>query len=172
MKENLLKICGDIIIGTNKEDIIKEVDILYNLFELELAKDHKEKIIDSLVFFFKWKKVYNIGLAIYIFIQHAKLIKGNLWKLVEEIIIQQEKINNWPELNRYITYFKKYNIDIDLLYKNKEKNNNYLNILVMVIKRPKSINFFFKLNNNLWKCLGEVVMNSSEGTLNAKDILD
>ena len=59
MKENLLKICGDIIIGTNKEDIIKEVDILDNLFDLELAKDHKEKIIDSLVFFFKWKKVYN-----------------------------------------------------------------------------------------------------------------
>ena len=172
LDKNTLHICLKTIKGKDKEEMLKEVDILLELFKIKATQEKKEEVINNLSLLSKKDDIINIANAIYLFIDNTHLLKGNLWNLVDEILKNKEKLNNLVDLMKYIGNLRKNNIDIDILYDKNYEYDNYLNILLNLKEEPKSISFLLEKNEDDCKSLKEAAGGDDNALLSIQDIDD
>ena len=171
LEENLLKICVKAIKGKKLGEILKEIETLIKLFDSDLTEEQREqknKIAESLLLLSRKEDVISVADAIRTFIEKAKLSKGKLWDLDDEIINNKKELNNEIKLGEYINKLKENKIDLEILYENKNQINNYLNILKNLNKQPDSIQFLIKTND--CKTLQDAAAENDEGLLTVNDI--
>ena len=172
LDENILKICLKTLKGKSKEEIVNEFDTLLTLFKIQASKEMKDRVTNEFILLSKKDDIINIANAIFTIIKYAKLSTGNLWKLVNEIKENQEKLNNTIDLMEYIDKLRENNIDIDILYDKNYKYDNYLNILLYLKEEPNAIVFLLEKNENDCTTLQEAAGDDDNALLNIKDIND
>ena len=172
LDKNTLHICLKTIKEKDKEEMLKEFDILLELLKMKASQEKKEEVINNLSLLSKKEDIINIANAIYLFIANSHLIKGNLWNLVEEIQKNKEKLNNLENLMKYIDNLRENNIDIDILYDKNYHYDNYLNILLNLKEEPKAISFLLEKNEDDCKSLKEAAGGDDNALLSIQDIDD
>ena len=85
LDNNTLQICLKTIKGKSKKEILNEFDTLVKLLNINVSEEEKLKIMDKLILLSKKDEIINIADAIILFIINAKISKGDLWGLVQEI---------------------------------------------------------------------------------------
>ena len=148
LDKNTLQICLKTIKGKGKEEVLKELDTLLKLFNMDISKEKKEEIISNLNLLSKKEDIINIADALFLFIDNANLTRGKLWKLVEKIQKNKEELNNADVLKKYIQNLKDNNIDIEILYNKNYEYDNYINILLDLKEEPKAIAFILDKNED------------------------
>ena len=172
LDKNTLQICLKAIKGKGKEEVLKELDTLLKLFNMDISKEKKEEIISNLNLLSKKEDIINIADALFLFIDNANLTRGKLWKLVEKIQKNKEELNNADVLKKYIQNLKDNNIDIELLYNKNYEYDNYINILLDLKEEPKAIAFILDKNEDDCNEMKNTVGDDDNALLNIKDIKD
>ena len=172
LDKNTLQICLKTIKGKGKEEVLKELDTLLKLFNMDISKEKKEEIISNLNLLSKKEDIINIADALFLFIDNANLTRGKLWKLVEKIQKNKEELNNADVLKKYIQNLKDNNIDIEILYNKNYEYDNYINILLDLKEEPKSIAFILDKNEDDCNEMKNTVGDDDNALLNIKDIKD
>ena len=170
LDENILQIYLRTIKGKNKEEILKEIDALNALFKINPSEEKKDMIVDSLFYLSNKEDIINISHSFLLFIDKSNLSKGNLWKVVNEIQQNKEKLNNTKELINYFDNLKKNNFDIDILYDKNYEYNNCLNIILNIKENPEVISFLLGKTENHFIYLQEIVKDDGYNILNLVDI--
>jgi len=174
LDQDILNICANSVKGKKENDIIKEVDLLMNIFKKDLnsSEYNKNQIVQSLIILSKRVAIYIIAKAIIIFIDKIGAIKKTFYSELGEII---SKLNNSfmeEEVLKAIDRLKKFNIDIDILYKENYEKDNYINILIELSEQPDSILFLLKRNIDDCLELKVLLRETNNGILSVDDILD
>ena len=172
LDKNTLQICLKTIKGKGKEEVLKELDTLLKLFNMDISKEKKEEIISNLNLLSKKEDIINIADALFLFIDNANLTRGKLWKLVEKIQKNKEELNNADVLKKYIQNLKDNNIDIEILYNKNYEYDNYINILLDLKEEPKAIAFILDKNEDDCNEMKNTVGDDDNALLNIKDIKD
>ena len=144
LSKDLLKICIISIKNRKKEEIIREIDILIDIFNINKSKINKENLVENLILFSKKEKICNDFSAIKVFIEQIGAIKTDLIDIIDIIIKKLQESSQEKEIKEIIESLKQYDIIPD--QQNNNENNNYLNILIKLKERPESILFLFKIN--------------------------
>jgi len=135
LDKETLDLCINSIKGKQENDVIKEVDLLIKIFKRDINSSewNKDNIVQSMITFSKKEDIYNVAIAISIFIDKIGAKKNILYPKLEEISSNLKK-SDMEQLEKdildAIKILKLYNIDIDILYNENNKNNNYINILM------------------------------------------
>ena len=172
--KDILKDFLDTIKVKEEEEIMKEIDILIDIFGIDINKDiyNKKKITKNLIILSKKEDLYNIANAISIIIEKFGVIKGDLWKLVNKIIKDIENIDEEKKIKNYIKSLKKKNVDLEILNDEKIKNN-YLKLLMKLKEKPEALDFIIKINRYDCLYLQEILEEMDNYILlNSNDILD
>jgi len=173
LEENTLKDCLTTIKGKNEEEIDEEILTLIEIFQIKDYK--KEELRESMKTLSKKEDLYNISIAISLFLEklQIKKIEGSLMEKLDEIIKNLEKSNDEKIIKNAITNLKSsYFIDIDSFYDKNNKDDNYLNILLKLREQPDSIIFLTKIDFDSCRNLQEVIGEIDNAFLNSNDILD
>jgi len=174
LNQDALNIWENSVKGKNENDISKEVDLLMDIFKKDLnsSEYNKNQIVQSLVILSKRLDIYNVSTAITIFIDKIGAIKNIFYSELGEIISKIKNSYIEEEVLKAIDRLKKINIDIDILYKENNENDNYINILIKLSEEPDSI--LFLLKRNLDDCfeLKVLLEEMSNGIFDVDDILD
>ena len=170
LEENTLPICLKIIKGKSKEEILDEFEIILSLLKIQISKEKKDRIIENFYLLSIKEDIIKIVDAIYIIINKANLSRGNLWKLINEIQNNKEKLNNAEDLKKYNDNLRKNNIDIDILYDKNYKYDNYLNIILNLREEPNAIAFLLDKNEKDCDTLQLIASDDGNALLNIKDI--
>ena len=170
LEENILKDCLTTIKGIDEDKIDEEILTLVEIFKI---KDYnQEGIRKSMIILSKKEDIYNISIAISLFLEKLQ-IKGDLLTKLKEIIQNFENSNDENVILNAISDLKDlYSIDIDTFYDKNKKEDNYLNILLKLKEQPEAIIFLTKINFDSCRNLQEVVGEIDNAFLNANDILD
>ena len=175
LDKELLQICLNTIKGRKKVEIDNEINILITIFEKEITREYKkEDIIDCMITLSRKEDVYNIALAILLFIEKTGVEQTEFFETVNSIrlILEDEKSNDDKIINNAISNLKKNSINIDLLYDDNFKGDNYLSILLTLKEQPEALKFLLKEKiDEDCRNLQELVGGLDEGFLNANDII-
>jgi len=177
LSKETLDICINSIKGKKENEVIKEFDLLINIFKIDInsSECNKNDIIQSMITLSKKEDIYNIAKAISIFIDKIGAIKDVLYKKLEEIILNL-KNSDIIKLEKFILeaikILKQYNIDIGILYNEDYKDNNYINILMKLKEQPDSVQFLLERNIDDCRKLQELVGEMDNGFLSTNDVLD
>ena len=172
---NVLKIYLNTIQGKKDDEIYNEIEYLIEIFKDKIKNEYnKEEIKKRMKLLSKKEILYNISLAILLFIEKIQVAHDILWDKVSNIIQLLEKSLEEETIRQSIDELKKepYNIDIDLLNKKNVNESNYLTILLMLKKQPEAIEFLMRLKIKDCRNLQEIVGEKDNEFLNANDILE
>ena len=170
--KQLFNLCLKAIKGKNKDDILKEINLLIKLFEENVSEEIKGKIVDDLLLLTKKEDILNVSSAILSFIKNANLRGGELKKIVEDIDNNKNNLNDYKILKKYMNSLKEYNIDIDILNNKNYKYDNYLNILLYLNEMPESIKFLLKTKLDDVRKIQEVASSNDDELINLNSIKD
>ena len=169
LEKNVLQDCLTTIKGKNENEINEEILTLIEIFQIKEC--NKDDIRESMKILSKKEDIYNISIAISLFLEKLE-IKGNLLGKLKEIIQNLEESNDENAILKAIDDLKSDSIDINTLYDKNNIEDNYLNILLKLKEQPDSIIFLTKINFDSCRNLQEVVGEIDNAFLNANDILD
>ena len=174
LSKDTLRICINSIKGKNEQEISKEVDLLLEIFKKDLnnSEYNKDSIVHSLIILSKRKDVYNTSIAISEFIDKLGAKKTGLYSILKEIISNLKDCYLEEIISKDINYLKQYDIDIDILYNDNYKNNNYINILMRLKEQPDSIQFLLERSIDDCRKLQELVGEMDNAFLSSNDVLD
>ena len=154
LEKNILQYVLTTIKGKNKEEINDEILTLIKIFQI---KNYQlDEIRNSLIILSKKEDLYNISIAISLFLEKLE-IKGSLSMKLKEIIRNLEKSNDENVILNTYDDLKSYSIDIDDLYDSNLKEDNYLKILLKLKEHPEAILLFRKIKFNDCPSLKEFV---------------
>ena len=166
LDKDVLDICLKTIKGKEDEAIKEEIKYLIEIFGNDIKNQYDEdKIIKTMITLSKREVIFNIAIAISIFIEKLGLKHGNLWKTVKEIITNLEKKDDKDTIENSIKSLNKEKIDISIL-----NNANYLKILLILKEQPEAIDFIIKSKSEDINKLHEVVGEADNGFLTTDDI--
>ena len=154
LEKNVLQDCFITIKKRNEEEIDEEIETLIKIFQIK-DFNNKYEIRKSMIILSKKDDIYNISIAILLFLEKLQ-IKGNLSGKLKEIIHNIEKSNDENVILNAIKDLKSYSIDIDILYDKNNKEDNYLNIFLLLKKQPEAIIFLTKINYDMCRNLEEI----------------
>ena len=176
LDKDILHICLNTIKGKKDEEITKEINILIDIFKEQIQNVYynTKDLVDSMIILSKKDDIYNVAIALSIFIQKtgAKTDKPNK---IDKIITDLKDSNEEKLILEAIRTLNDYSINIDILYDNKElkgENSNYLNILLKLKEQPDSITFLLKKSLDDCRSLQELVGEIDNGFLNTNDIIE
>ena len=173
LSKDTLEICINSLKGKQENNIIKEVGLLIKIFNIDIKSSewNKNDIIQSMIRLSKIEDIYNIAIAISIFIDKIGAKKYDLYKKLEEIVANLKK----PDIETLekdileaIKILKLYNIDI--LNNENYKNNNYINILMKLKEQPESLQFLLRINFDDCRNLEELLREIDNGFLSFNDV--
>jgi len=171
---DLLDICLNTIKQRERDEIEKEINILIKIFGDEIKEGYnKEEIIECLILLSRKEDIYNIAVAILIFIERTEAQKGEFTDVVNEIIskLEGEKSNDDEIIKDAINKLKKYGVDVELYFDKTFKGDNYLNMLIKLKEQPEAIKFLLTKSIDYCRNLQELVGEMDDGFLNTNDIL-
>jgi len=170
LEENVLQDCFITIKKINEEEIDEEILTLIKIFQ---TKDYNNKyeIRKKMILLSKKNDIYNISIATLLFLEKLQ-IKGNLSGKLKEIIHNIEKSDDENAILNAIKDLKSYSIDIDILYDKNNKEDNYLNILLILKQQPEAIIFLTKINYDICRNLEEIVEENDNTFLDINVILN
>ena len=154
LEKNILQDCLITIKGKNEEEIVGEILTLIKIFQIK--NYNIDEIRKSIILLSKKEDIYNISVAISLFLEKLN-IKGSLSEKIKEIIQNLEKSNDENLIINSVNDLKSYSIDIDDFYDNNLKEDNYLNILLKLKEYPESILLFEKVKFTDCASLKELV---------------
>ena len=174
LSKDILDICIKSIKGKKKTEVIKEVDLLIEIFKIEVNSSewNKDDIVQSMINLSKKEDIYNTSIAISIFIDKIGAKKDILYKKLEEISSKLKISDLEKDILESIEILKSYKIDIDILYNENYKNNNYINILLKLKEQPDSVKFLLEKSIDDCRKLQESVGEMDNGFLSSNDVLD
>ena len=170
LEKNVIQDCFITIKERNEEEIDEEIETLIKIFQIK-DFNNKYEIRKSMIILSKKDDIYNISIAILLFLEKLQ-IKGNLSGKLKEIIHNIEKSNDENVILNAIKDIKLYSIDIGILYDKNNKEDNYLKILLLLKKQPEAIIFLTKINYDMCRNLEEIVEEIDNPFLDINDILD
>ena len=172
LEKNVLQDCLITIKGKNEEEIVGEILTLKEIFQIKDCDE--DEIRKSMILLSKKEDIYNISIAISLFLEKLEIKeeKNSLLEKLKEIIEKLENSNDEIVILNAIKDLKSFSIDIDILYDKNNKDDNYLNILLKLKEQPDAIIFLTKINFDSCSNLQEVVGEIDNAFLNANDILD
>ena len=154
LEKNILQYFLTTIKGKNEEEINDEILTLIKIFKI---KNYQlNEIRNSLIILSKKEDIYNISIAISLFLEKLE-IKGSLCLKLKEIFQNLEKSNDENTILNAYNDLKSYSIDIDDLYDSNLKEDNYLKILLKLKEHPEAILLFGKIKYNDCPSLKEFV---------------
>jgi len=176
LSKDTLDMCINSIKGKQENDVIKEIDLLINIFNIytKSSEWNKNDIVQRMIRLSKKEVIYNIAIAISIFIDKIGAKKNNLYPKLEEIVsnLKNSEIEKLEkDILEAIKNLKLYNIDI-LYNENFKNNNNYINILMKLKEQPESVQFLLKRSIDDCRNLQELVGEMDNGFLSSNDVLD
>ena len=163
LDRNVLQDCLKAIQGKNEEEIENEILILIELFKIKYY--HIDEIRKSMILLSKKENVYNISIVIS-FLLERQQIKGSLSEKLKEIIKNLEKSDEENVILDAINDLKLYSIDIDTLYDENLKEDNYLNTLLKLKRHPEALALFDEIKFNDCHSLEEFVSKIDYNLLN------
>ena len=172
LRKDILNICINSIKGKKENEISKEVDLLIEIFKKDLKSSeyNKNNIVHSLIVLSKRKDIYYSSIAMSVFIDNIGAKKTKFYSILKDIISNLKDCYSEEIISNAINCLKKYEIDIDILYNENYKNNNYIKILMKLKEHPEK----FLLERNIYECyeLKELVREMDNTFLSLNDILD
>ena len=174
LKKDILCICFNSIKGKNEKEISQEVDLLIKIFKKDLnsSEYNKNSIVLSLFILSKREYIYYTSIAISEFIDNIGAKKTEFYSNLKDIISNLKDCYLEEIISNAINCLKKYYIDINILYNENYKNNNYINILMKLKEKPNSIKFL--LERNIYDCLElkKLVEEKDDIFLSSNDVLE
>ena len=174
LRKDILYICINSIKRKNEKEISNEVDLLIKILKRDLnnSEYNKNIIVHNLFILSKRENIYYTSIAISEFIDNIGAKKTEFYSILKDIISNLKDCYLEEIISKAINRLKKYDIDIDILYNENYKNNNYINILMKLKEHPDSIKFL--LERNIYECreLMELVEVNSNSLLSTNDVLD
>ena len=171
-----LQICLNTIKGRKKTEIENEINILIKIFDKQIdnVKYNKDDIINCFIILSRKEDVYNIAIAILLFIETIGAKKSKFSEVVKDIILKLEdkNSNNEKIIKRAIDDLKSNSVDIEILYDDNFNKDNYLNMLLKLRDQPDAIIFLLNKDIEFCRNLQELVGEMDDGFLNANDILE
>ena len=171
--KDILKSCMNAIRNKKEGEINDAIASLIEIFgnEINNANYDKKEIVKSMILLSKKEDIYNVSVAISIFLENLKVIKGDLWNLVKKIMSDLENNDDEKIIKDSINSLKDENIDIEIL-NNTNLKDNYLNILLLFKEQPKAIEFIIKNSREDCRKFQEFAGDMDNGFVNINDILD
>ena len=174
LSKDILDICINPIKGKKKDDVIKEIDILIEIFKIDLNSSewNKYDIAQSMITLSKKEDIYNTSIAISVFINKIGAKPDILYPKLQKIESSLKNSDLEEDILKAIETLKNNDIDIDVLYNESYKNNNYIKILLKLKEQPDSVQYLFKIKIDDCRKLQELVGEMDNGFLSSNDVLD
>ena len=170
MNKSILEFCLKAIKNKNESEIEKEIEILSNIYKIK--NYDKKKIKKSLILLSKKEDLFNISIAIALFLEKVGS-KGDIYEKLNKIIKNLEKSSEENIIVEAINKLNQYSINIDTLNDQKKKgNNNYLKIFLKLKEQPDAIVFLLKKTIEECRNMQELIGEMDNALINANDILD
>ena len=120
----------------------------------------------------KRKDIYYTSISISVFIDKIGAKKTKFYSILKDIISNIKDCYLEDIISNDINYLKEYDIDVDILYNENYKNNNYINILMKLKEQPDSIKFLLLIN--IYECheLKKLIREMDNNLLSSNDVLD
>ena len=165
--ENIVQMCLKPF-KNKEEELKKEIDIDVELLNISKVKN-KLNLYEDLVILLKKEDMLHLVEAIKIFIAQMGVNKGTFSKDLDYMNQKFER-RKVKKIQKSIDMLSKYEITYDT--KNPENNKEYLNILLLIRKQPKSIEFLNQTSLEDCRRLQELPGLFDNGFLSVNDILD
>ncbi len=154
----------------NKEENLKnEIDLDIEILNVKKIKDI-EQLYQNFLILLKRLDVKNYLESIKEFINLMKPIKGEFSKEIE-VRLKKSEISKVTQVRKTIELLSKYGINIEN-NNNTDKNNDYLDIIVLIKTQPKSIEFLLNISIEDCRMLQEIPGLFENGFLSMDDILN
>ena len=165
--ENIVQMCLQPF--KNKEgELQKEIDIDIELLNIQKVKN-KFSLFEDLLVLLKREDMLHLVEAIKNFISQMGVSKGTFSKDLDYMNQKFER-RKVKKIQKCIDMLAKYEITYDT--KKPENNKEYLNILLLIRKQPKSIEFLTQTSLEDCRRLQELPGLFDNGFLSVNDILD
>ena len=169
LSKDLLDICLNTVKNKSKEEIDKIIETSAKIFEIK--NYNKQEIIEYMIILSRKEDVLKISYAISSFLDKIGS-KGELYKQLEKIIENLKNSFEEKIILSAINDLNSFGIKTDILYDEKCKGANYLNILLKLKEQPEALSFLLKKTIDDCSSIQELVGEIDNSFINVNDILD
>ena len=164
----LLKQCLKIFKKLDKNEIMKELDLLSKFLNIEEKKynEKKENLINDLMLLLKREYLLNTAEAIKNFLKKININDDNFFKEISTIIINLKDKIDINMIKSCKKKLKDLNIDID------KDDSDYIDLLISLNEQPESITFLLKSTPDECQNLQELAVENDNSYISVNDIFN
>ena len=164
----LLKQCLKIFKKLDKNEIMKELDLLSKFLNIEEKKynEKKENLINDLMLLLKREYLLNTAEAIKNFLKKININDDNFFKEISNIIINLKDKIDINMIKSCKKKLKDLNIDID------KDDSDYIDLLISLNEQPESITFLLKSTPDECQNLQELAVENDNSYISVNDIFN
>ena len=164
----LLKKCLKIFKKQDKNEIMKELDLLSKLLNIDEKKynEKKDNLINDLLLLLKREYLLNTSEAIKNFLEKININDDNFSKEISNIIIDLKDKININIIKSCKKKLKDLNIDID------KDDSDYIDLLISFNEQPELITFLLKSTPDECQNLQELAVENDNSYISVNDIFN
>ena len=177
VKKEILTICLNLIKNESHNDIVKEIDILIKIFEVQTDSSlfDKEDIVKKLELLSRSEDIKQAAKSISTFIKLIGARETTFKESIDALIKKSDQEFDENAIQEGGQLLLSSNVDINISYEKdyeKKHKNNYLKVLKMLTEHPDSINFLVKRNKDDCATLRQLVGENDSPFLTVNHIID